>query len=92
MEERWIQKFENFIQSLKERGYDKALLKFVINDLNKYTDKEKALKEAQKISENNNVLLYVILSNGDYFIDENNLVRVWETLIATFENGKKIKS
>ncbi|AQX03687.1 hypothetical protein [Elizabethkingia anophelis] len=61
-------------------------------DLIKYTDKEKALKEAQKISENNNVLLYVILSNGDYFIDENNLVRVWETLIATFENGKKIKS
>lgn len=61
-------------------------------DLIKYTDKEKALKESQKISENNNVLLYVILSNGDYFIDENNLVRVWETLIATFENGKKIKS
>jgi len=61
-------------------------------DLIKYTDKEKALKEAQKISENNNVLLYVILSNGDYFIDENNLVRVWETLIATFENGKRIKS
>ncbi|MCT3649914.1 hypothetical protein HZQ28_18220 [Elizabethkingia anophelis] len=61
-------------------------------DLIKYTDKEKALKEAQKISENNNVLLYVILSNGEYFIDENNLVRVWETLIATFENGKKIKS
>jgi hypothetical protein len=58
-------------------------------DLIKYTDKEKALKEAQKISENNNVLLYVILSNGEYFIDENNLVRVWETLIATFENGKK---
>lgn len=61
-------------------------------DLIKYTDKEKALKEAQKISEKNNVLLYVILSNGEYFIDENNLVRVWETLIATFENGKKIKS
>ncbi|MET7038806.1 hypothetical protein [Elizabethkingia miricola] len=61
-------------------------------DLIKYTDKEKALKETQKNSENNNVLLYVILSNGEYFIDENNLVRVWETLIATFENGKKIKS
>jgi hypothetical protein len=58
-------------------------------DLIKYTDKEKALKRSPKISENNNVLLYVILSNGEYFIDENNLVRVWETLIATFENGKK---
>ncbi|MET7038803.1 hypothetical protein [Elizabethkingia miricola] len=33
MEERWIQKFENFIQYLKEIGYDKALLKFFINDL-----------------------------------------------------------
>jgi hypothetical protein len=35
MEERWIQKFENFIQYTKEIGYDKALLKFFINDLNK---------------------------------------------------------
>ncbi|UTG66806.1 hypothetical protein J2O02_18240 (plasmid) [Elizabethkingia anophelis] len=61
-------------------------------DLIKYSDKEMALKEAKRISENEKVLLYVILSNGEYFIDENNLVRVWETLIATFENGKKIKS
>jgi hypothetical protein len=58
-------------------------------DLIKYTDKEKGFERSPKISENNNVLLYVILSNGEYFIDENNLVRVWETLIATFENGKK---
>lgn len=61
-------------------------------DLIKYSDKEMALKEAKRISENEKVLLYVILSNGEYFIDENNLVRVWETLIATFENGKMIKS
>lgn len=35
MEEIWIVRFGNFIQYLKEIGYDKALLKFYINDLNK---------------------------------------------------------
>ena len=40
-------------------------------------------------------MLHVIKSINDeneqvYYVDENGLIRVWEELIATFENGVKI--
>lgn len=64
----------------------------------KKESEEEALKEAQKISENTNSIIYVIETNINendeiqkvFYIDDNGLIRVWETLIATFENGIKI--
>ena len=64
----------------------------------KKESEEEALKEAQKISENTNSIIYVIETNINendeiqkiFYIDDNGLIRVWETLIATFENGTKI--
>lgn len=31
-----------------------------------------------------------IVMHKIFYIDDNGLIRVWETLIATFENGTKI--
>ena len=64
----------------------------------KKESEEEALKEAQKISKNTNAIIYVIETNINendeiqkvFYIDDNGLIRVWETLIATFENGIKI--
>lgn len=61
-------------------------------------DKNEALKEAQKISDQTNSVIYVIettINENDeiekvFYIDDNGFIRVWETLIATFENGIKI--
>lgn len=61
-------------------------------------DKNEALKEAQKISDQTNSVIYVIettINENDeiekvFYIDDNGFIRVWETLIATFENGTKI--
>ena len=50
---------------------------------------------AKKLSNKNSIVLHVIKSINDeneqvYYVDENGLIRVWEELIATFENGVKI--
>lgn len=60
-----------------------------------FSELDEALKEAKKLSNKNSLLLHVIKSINDeneqvYYVDENGLIRVWEELIATFENGVKI--
>ena len=60
-----------------------------------FQELDEALKEAKKLSNNNSIVLHVIKSINDeneqvYYVDENGLIRVWEELIATFENGVKI--
>ncbi len=46
------------------------------------------------ISKNFNCVIWVKSINDEneqvYYVDENGLIRVWEELIATFENGVKI--
>lgn len=61
----------------------------------KFPELDEALKEAKKLSNKNSIVLHVIKSINDeneqvYYVDENGLIRVWEELIATFENGVKI--
>lgn len=61
----------------------------------KFSELDEALKEAKKLSNKNSIVIHVIKSINDeneqfYYVDENGLVRVWEELIATFENGAKI--
>ena len=65
-----------------------------LNFLN-FPELDEALKEAKKLSNKNSIVLHVIKSINDeneqvYYVDENGLIRVWEELIATFENGVKI--
>lgn len=60
-----------------------------------FPELDEALKEAKKLSNKNSIVLHVIKSINDkneqvYYVDENGLIRVWEELIATFENGVKI--
>lgn len=60
-----------------------------------FSELDEALKEAEKLSNKNSIVLHVIKSINDeneqvYYVDENGLIRVWEELIATFENGVKI--
>ena len=60
-----------------------------------FPELDEALKEAKKLSNKNSIELHVIKSINDeneqvYYVDENGLIRVWEELIATFENGVKI--
>lgn len=60
-----------------------------------FQELDEALKEAKKLSNKNSIVLHVIKSINDeneqvYYVDENGLIRVWEELIATFENGVKI--
>ena len=60
-----------------------------------FSELDEALKEAKKLSNKNSIVLHVIKSINDeneqvYYVDENGLIRVWEELIATFENGVKI--
>ncbi|PWN60057.1 hypothetical protein [Chryseobacterium oncorhynchi] len=57
----------------------------------KYSTEKEALKEAQRLSEKNSLVLHVIKSDEQYYLDENGLLRAWETLIAAFENGRRIK-
>lgn len=61
-----------------------------------FPELDEALKEAKKLSNKNSIVLHVIKSINDeneevYYIDENGLIRVWEELLATFENGVKLK-
>ena len=65
-----------------------------LNFLN-FPELDEALKEAKKLSNKNSIVLHVIKSINDeneqvYYVVENGLIRVWEELIATFENGVKI--
>ena len=60
-----------------------------------FPELDEALKEAKKLSNKNSIVLHVIKSINDeneqvYYVDENGLIRVWEELIATFENGVNI--
>ena len=60
-----------------------------------FPELDEALKEAKKLINKNSIVLHVIKSINDeneqvYYVDENGLIRVWEELIATFENGVKI--
>ena len=60
-----------------------------------FPELDEALKEAKKLSNKNSIVLHVIKSINDeneqvYYVDENGLIRVWEELIATFEDGVKI--
>lgn len=60
-----------------------------------FPELDEALKEAKKLSNKNSIVLHVVKSINDeneqvYYVDENGLIRVWEELIATFENGVKI--
>ena len=60
-----------------------------------FPELDEALKEAKKLSNKNSIVLHVIKSindenEQDYYVDEYGLIRVWEELIATFENGVKI--
>ena len=60
-----------------------------------FPELDEAFKEAKKLSNKNSIVLHVIKSINDeneqvYYVDENGLIRVWEELIATFENGVKI--
>ena len=60
-----------------------------------FPELDEALKEAKKLSNKNSIVLHVIKSINDeneqvYYVDENGLIRVWEELIATFENCLKI--
>ena len=60
-----------------------------------FPELDEALKEAKKLSTKNSIVLHVIKSINDeneqvYYVDENGLIRVWEELIATFENGVNI--
>ena len=60
-----------------------------------FPELDEALKEAKKLSNKNSIVLHVTKSINDeneqvYYVDENGLIRVWEELIATFENGVKI--
>ena len=60
-----------------------------------FPELDEDLKEAKKLSNKNSIVLHVIKSINDeneqvYYVDENGLIRVWEELIATFENGVKI--
>ena len=60
-----------------------------------FPELDEALKEAKKLSNKNSIVLHVIKSINDeneqvYYVDENGLIRVWEELIATFENDVKI--
>ena len=60
-----------------------------------FPELDEALKEAKKLSNKNSIVLHVIKSINDeneqvYYVDGNGLIRVWEELIATFENGVKI--
>ena len=60
-----------------------------------FPELDEALKEAKKLSNKSSIVLHVIKSINDeneqvYYVDENGLIRVWEELIATFENGVKI--
>lgn len=49
-----------------------------------------ALQEAKILSETNAYVM-VILSRGKYYIEtEPSMVRTWETVIAEFENGKRV--
>lgn len=61
----------------------------------KFSELDEALKEAKKLSNKNSIVLHVIKSINEeneqvYYVDENGLIRVWEELIATFENGARI--
>lgn len=61
-------------------------------------NKEEALEEAKKLSKENNTILFVIESNINekdeikkvWYIDDSSFIRVWETCIATYENGIEI--
>lgn len=69
----------------------------------KEKEKATALKKACEISESKGLVLFVIESVGVigeddpdepytiYYIDDNGFIRNYERLVATFENGKKIK-
>ncbi|PWN62401.1 hypothetical protein C1631_022820 [Chryseobacterium phosphatilyticum] len=55
-----------------------------------------ALEKAKKISKNTCSVMFVIKSidketdDEVYYIDDNGLIRSWELLIATFDNGIRI--
>lgn len=66
-----------------------------MNNVIKEVDLESALGKAKKISKNECNVIYVIKSFDEdcqdemYYIDDNGLIRSWEELIATFDNGIK---
>lgn len=58
-----------------------------------------AHSRAKRLSDNLSTKVYIISGHDDdddtvecYFIDENGITRVWEEVIAIYENGNLIES
>lgn len=66
----------------------------------KILDVGEALSKAKELSKELPCVLYVIKSRENidneivdvFYIDDESLIRNWETLIGIYENGKQIKS
>ncbi len=63
--------------------------------LKTFQNLDEALNFAEKKSESDNTVLYVIKSLNEknervFYVDTNGFVRSWEIMISTYENGKKI--
>jgi len=62
-----------------------------ISDMQKFEDEDLAITAAKDASLKDDETYYVVLSKGFYYVDTESFIRNWETLIATFINGKQIK-
>ncbi len=56
----------------------------------KFENLEEAVKFAEITSREYSQTVYVIESNGKFYVEDLGHVRVWETLHCTFKNGKQL--